>query len=105
MVDPVLFLQMDIFDAADRYRREDKQVIVLAGKEYGSGSSRDWAAKGPWMLVCNLIFIVLLLYVMVCFLFCGEKVEIQRFKMFVHSFGFSNDALLFCHLELHIFVN
>ncbi|XP_064644944.1 cytoplasmic aconitate hydratase-like isoform X2 [Lineus longissimus] len=42
--------QMDIFDAAERYRSEEKQVIILAGKEYGSGSSRDWAAKGPWML-------------------------------------------------------
>lgn len=43
--------QMDIFDAAERYKTEDKQVVILAGKEYGSGSSRDWAAKGPWMLV------------------------------------------------------
>ena len=43
--------QMDVFDAAECYRKEGRQVIVLAGKEYGSGSSRDWAAKGPWMLV------------------------------------------------------
>lgn len=42
---------MDIFDAAERYMGEGKQVIVLAGKEYGSGSSRDWAAKGPFLLV------------------------------------------------------
>ena len=42
---------MDIFDAAERYKKENKQVIILAGKEYGSGSSRDWAAKGPWILV------------------------------------------------------
>jgi len=41
---------MDIFDAAERYKEAGHQVIVLAGKEYGSGSSRDWAAKGPWML-------------------------------------------------------
>lgn len=41
--------EMDIFDAADRYRQENRTLIVLAGKEYGSGSSRDWAAKGPWM--------------------------------------------------------
>ena len=41
---------MDIFDAAQRYRTEEKQVIVLAGKEYGSGSSRDWAAKGTALL-------------------------------------------------------
>ncbi|KAK3598618.1 hypothetical protein CHS0354_019877 [Potamilus streckersoni] len=42
--------QMEIFDAAERYKSEKHQVIILAGKEYGSGSSRDWAAKGPWML-------------------------------------------------------
>ncbi|KAL5020392.1 hypothetical protein ScPMuIL_003284 [Solemya velum] len=42
--------EMDVYDAAERYRNEKKQVIILAGKEYGSGSSRDWAAKGPWML-------------------------------------------------------
>ena len=42
---------MDVFDAAERYHKENKPVIILAGKEYGSGSSRDWAAKGPWMLV------------------------------------------------------
>ena len=42
---------MDVFDAAELYKKDNKQVIVLAGKDYGSGSSRDWAAKGPWMLV------------------------------------------------------
>jgi len=42
--------EMDIFDAADRYKQEKRSLIILAGKEYGSGSSRDWAAKGPWML-------------------------------------------------------
>ncbi|XP_050400108.1 cytoplasmic aconitate hydratase [Patella vulgata] len=42
--------EMDIFEAAERYQKENKQVIVLAGKDYGAGSSRDWAAKGPWML-------------------------------------------------------
>jgi aconitate hydratase len=42
--------QMSIFDAAMRYRRERTPLIVLAGKEYGSGSSRDWAAKGPMLL-------------------------------------------------------
>ena len=41
---------MDIFDAAEQYRHKNIPVILLAGKEYGSGSSRDWAAKGPWML-------------------------------------------------------
>lgn len=41
---------MTIFDAAERYRREGIPLIVIAGKEYGSGSSRDWAAKGPMLL-------------------------------------------------------
>ncbi|KAL5469428.1 hypothetical protein EMCRGX_G030682 [Ephydatia muelleri] len=41
---------MDIFDAAERYRSEKRDLILLTGKEYGSGSSRDWAAKGPYML-------------------------------------------------------
>jgi aconitate hydratase len=39
-----------IFEAAERYREEGTPLIVLAGKEYGSGSSRDWAAKGPKLL-------------------------------------------------------
>ncbi len=38
---------LSIYDAAMRYRDEGTPLIVLAGKEYGSGSSRDWAAKGP----------------------------------------------------------
>jgi aconitate hydratase len=42
--------QMSIYDAAVRYMEEDVPLIVLAGKEYGSGSSRDWAAKGPKLL-------------------------------------------------------
>jgi aconitate hydratase len=41
---------MSIFDAAMRYRDEDVPLLVLAGKEYGSGSSRDWAAKGTLLL-------------------------------------------------------
>ena len=39
-----------IYDTAERYRAEGVPLIVLAGKEYGSGSSRDWAAKGPKLL-------------------------------------------------------
>ena len=39
--------QMTIYDAAMRYLQESVPTIVIAGKEYGSGSSRDWAAKGP----------------------------------------------------------
>ncbi|HEY4413168.1 MAG TPA: aconitate hydratase AcnA [Gaiellaceae bacterium] len=42
--------EMTIYDAAMRYRAEGVPTIVLAGKEYGSGSSRDWAAKGPNLL-------------------------------------------------------
>jgi aconitate hydratase len=41
---------MSIYDAAMRYQADHTPVIVLAGKEYGSGSSRDWAAKGPRLL-------------------------------------------------------
>jgi aconitate hydratase len=41
--------QMSIFDAAMRYAADGTPLVVLAGKEYGSGSSRDWAAKGPYL--------------------------------------------------------
>ncbi len=41
---------MFIYDAAMRYRDEGVPLIVIAGREYGSGSSRDWAAKGPMLL-------------------------------------------------------
>ena len=41
---------MSIFDAAERYRGEGVPLVILAGKEYGSGSSRDWAAKGTRLL-------------------------------------------------------
>ncbi|MHB8246323.1 MAG: aconitate hydratase AcnA [Acidimicrobiales bacterium] len=41
---------MPIYDAAETYRSEGVPLVVLAGKEYGSGSSRDWAAKGPALL-------------------------------------------------------
>jgi aconitate hydratase len=39
-----------IFEAAQRYKKDGVPLLVLAGKEYGSGSSRDWAAKGPLLL-------------------------------------------------------
>jgi aconitate hydratase len=42
--------QMSIYDAAMNYQAEGTAAIVIAGKEYGSGSSRDWAAKGPRLL-------------------------------------------------------
>jgi aconitate hydratase len=42
--------QMSIYDASVRYAAEKVPLIVIAGREYGSGSSRDWAAKGTFML-------------------------------------------------------
>jgi aconitate hydratase len=42
--------EMTIYDASLRYREEGVPLLVIAGKEYGSGSSRDWAAKGPNLL-------------------------------------------------------
>ena len=42
--------QMTIYDAANRYRADDVPLLVIAGKEYGTGSSRDWAAKGTLLL-------------------------------------------------------
>src|ERR1041384_5520413 len=40
---------MSIYDAAMQYQKEGVPAIVIAGKEYGTGSSRDWAAKGPML--------------------------------------------------------
>ena len=42
--------QMSIYDAAMQYQAERTPLIILAGKEYGAGSSRDWAAKGTALL-------------------------------------------------------
>ena len=42
--------RVSIFEAAERYAADGTPLVVLAGKEYGSGSSRDWAAKGPQLL-------------------------------------------------------
>jgi aconitate hydratase len=42
--------ELTIFEASERYRSDGVPLIVVAGKEYGSGSSRDWAAKGPLLL-------------------------------------------------------
>ena len=41
---------MTVYDAAMRYKESQTPLLVLAGKEYGSGSSRDWAAKGAYLL-------------------------------------------------------
>ena len=42
--------RMDIYDAAMRYQHEGTPLVILAGQEYGTGSSRDWAAKGTKLL-------------------------------------------------------
>jgi aconitate hydratase len=42
--------EMSIFDASEKYHADKTPLVILAGKEYGSGSSRDWAAKGPALL-------------------------------------------------------
>jgi aconitate hydratase len=42
--------ELSIYDASLRYREEDVSLLVIAGKEYGTGSSRDWAAKGTMLL-------------------------------------------------------
>lgn len=41
---------MSIYDASMKYQNEDRNLVVIAGKEYGTGSSRDWAAKGTFLL-------------------------------------------------------
>ncbi len=46
---------MSIYDAAEQYRQEGVPLVILAGKEYGSGSSRDWAAKGPRLLGVRVV--------------------------------------------------
>ncbi len=42
--------EMSVYDAAQEYKKTDTPLVVLTGKEYGSGSSRDWAAKGTFLL-------------------------------------------------------
>ncbi len=49
--------QMSIYDAAMKYRDENIPLVVIAGKEYGSGSSRDWAAKGPRLLGIRAVIV------------------------------------------------
>jgi aconitate hydratase len=49
---------MSIYDAAQRYRQEDVPLLVIAGKEYGAGSSRDWAAKGTRLLGVRAVLAV-----------------------------------------------
>ncbi|MEG3582376.1 MAG: aconitate hydratase AcnA [Chloroflexota bacterium] len=47
--------EMRIFDAAEKYKQDNVPLIVIAGKEYGTGSSRDWAAKGPNLLGIKIV--------------------------------------------------
>lgn len=47
--------QLSIYDAAMQYQQEKVPLAVIAGKEYGSGSSRDWAAKGPRLLGVRVV--------------------------------------------------
>ena len=47
--------QMTIYDAAVRYKKENVPLVIFAGKEYGSGSSRDWAAKGTLLLGVRVV--------------------------------------------------
>ncbi|AGA33238.1 Aconitate hydratase; 2-methylisocitrate dehydratase [Thioalkalivibrio nitratireducens DSM 14787] len=49
--------QMPIYDAAIRYQQENVPLIVIAGKEYGTGSSRDWAAKGTMLLGVKAVIV------------------------------------------------
>lgn len=50
---------MDVYDCAERYAGDNVSLILIAGKDYGSGSSRDWAAKGPYLLVSvSLVFAI-----------------------------------------------
>jgi aconitate hydratase len=46
---------MSIYDAAERYRSDGVPLVVLAGRDYGSGSSRDWAAKGTALLGVRVV--------------------------------------------------
>jgi aconitate hydratase len=46
---------VSVYDAAERYAKQGVPLVVLAGKEYGSGSSRDWAAKGPKLLGVRVV--------------------------------------------------
>jgi aconitate hydratase len=46
---------MSIFEASEAYKKRGTPLVVLAGKEYGSGSSRDWAAKGPMLLGIKMV--------------------------------------------------
>lgn len=49
--------EYDLFDASELYRKEGRDLVIVGGKEYGSGSSRDWAAKGPYLLGVRAVLV------------------------------------------------
>ena len=49
--------KMSVYDAAMRYQREGVPLVIVAGKEYGTGSSRDWAAKGTQLLGVKAVIV------------------------------------------------
>jgi aconitate hydratase len=49
--------QMPIYDAAMRYKQEGVPLVIFGGKEYGTGSSRDWAAKGTFLLGVKAVIV------------------------------------------------
>lgn len=59
----IIFGKMAVFDAAQLYASEKTPLIAIVGKDYGSGSSRDWAAKGPFLLVINYTYACLFMRV------------------------------------------
>ena len=46
---------MSIYEASEKYKKDNTPLVIIAGDEYGSGSSRDWAAKGPYLLGVKLV--------------------------------------------------
>jgi len=86
---------MDIFDVADRYKAENHPLIILAGAEYGSGSSRDWAAKGPYLLGVKYIFILFYFIDLLLLFF-------SIFNFFSLPFFFFLDVLL--QLATNVFI-
>ena len=50
-------IQTTIFDASEEYKKRHTPLIIFAGKDYGMGSSRDWAAKGPALLGVKVVVV------------------------------------------------
>lgn len=49
--------EYDFFDASQQYKKEGRDLVIIGGKDYGSGSSRDWAAKGPYLLGVRAVLV------------------------------------------------